>query len=878
MAKKSQRRPAGNAKPGCMWGLINMLDFRHGRVTQKLLPDKRLESRHVPGHGYDTIKHDLSPNSDEKTSDGKGNLVLNTEFRKPSVKKLIEEDLLNEQTLKSEINDNQIQPKLEQEERQRKRSSKRTKRGRSKSCEIHVEDLNAADIREHEQPCAQKLAKQSSDSLYVGEIIEEFCHQLHQKGSNCIKHGEDCEFHHPKQSNINFEERLSEALNIFVRQKHPIEEENIPSSKELTDALHILCSDEELASRLLLGQKSMIMKQLEKALISQVENDDSKSLVGSSTMKEEHEPVLRKHRRFFRRSKSLANFSSEEIDTFHASNRIVILKPGPTKDATGSLRQSQMTAEDTLPNERGSSHFSLTEIKRRLRNAMAKESRNVSTVKRYTNEAWAAGDGDRRRFKENTGKSSPGKEHFFIEKVARLPPTSPKKSKEPEQSMQDEDGKPIKQSVSDIYLEAKKHLSEMLITGTGDVDFPSRQFSKPLGRILSFPEYNSSPFGSPGRDSEHSFVTARMRLPNIDSLGRREGNISHLGKKSLSSDAPSSDIEAQAPTDQTSSSSNELVHVAEVEKSVGSMQDEMMTQGYVEIEDASEIIITPEEGNVINNLSETSSCSVIINDQNGVNSSEVRDEKADVEPLEHESSPLDSPSKRKHDDLEATDVPDRPSPVSVLEPYFSEEDVELSLQPLRIEFEEQGSSSGDHVAPSKTTDHEDSMLKYIKDVLLDSGLNWDEFYLMSDSSDQILNPSSCHELEFYPDQFCNDKQLLFNCIDEVLMEVYDFYFGSSPGLSLGNPASTRPIPDMNHTIDEVCERLHWHLRLLPSPRTLDQVVKRDMAKNGSWMDLRRDSETALVDICEDIFERLIEETVFGLSSSESDSSSSSICL
>ncbi|CAI0441471.1 unnamed protein product [Linum tenue] len=870
MAKKSQRRPARNAKPGCMSGLINMLDFRHGRTTQKLLSDKRHESRHVIGHGDEAIKHDVSPNSDEKTSDGEDNLVLASEFCKPSVKKLIEEDLLNEQTLKSQIHGNEMKPKSEQEDRQRKRSSKRTKRGRSKSCEMHVEDLNAAGIRGHEQPSPQKLAKQSSNSLDVGEIIEEFCHQLQQKGSSCIKHGEDCEFHHPKQSNISFEERLGEALKVFVRRKHLIEEENDPSSKELTDALHILCSDEELASRLLLGQKSMIVKQLEKALISQVEIDDSKSLVGSSTMEEAQEPVPRKHRRFFRRSKSLANLSSGENDAFHASNRIVILKPGPNKDIPGSLRQSQLTTEDKLPNERGSSHFSLTEIKRRLRNAMAKETRNASTVKRYSNEVWTAGDGDRRTSKENTGKSRPGKEHFFIEKVARLPPTSPKKSKEPEQSVQDEDGKPIKQSVSDIYLEAKKHLSEMLITGTGDVDFPSRQFSKPLGRILSFPEYKCSPFGSPARDSE----TTQMRLPNIDSLGRRESNIGHLGKKSLSSDVPSSDIEAQAPLDQTSSSPNELVHVAEVEKSVSSMQDEMMTQGYVEIEEASEIIIAPEEGDAADNLSETSSCSVIIDDQNGVDSSEVGHEKTNAEPLEHVSSPLDSPSNQKHDDLEATDVQDQP--------------IELPLQPLRIEFEEQGSSSGDRGTPSKTTDHEDSMLEYIKDVLLASGLNWEEFYLMSDSSDQILDQSSCHEFEFCPNQLCHDKQLLFNCIDEVLMEIYDCYFGSSPGLSLGNPATIRPIPDMNHTIDEVHERLHWHLLPLPSPLTLDQVVKKDMAKNGSWMDLRRDSETTLVDICEAVFEHLIEETAVCLSGSESvslhvrvtseESDSSSICL
>lgn len=50
MAKRSRRRLARAKKDraGCIWGLISMLDFRHGRFTRKLLKDKKHGTgRHV---------------------------------------------------------------------------------------------------------------------------------------------------------------------------------------------------------------------------------------------------------------------------------------------------------------------------------------------------------------------------------------------------------------------------------------------------------------------------------------------------------------------------------------------------------------------------------------------------------------------------------------------------------------------------------------------------------------------------------------------------------------------------------------------------------------------------------------------------------------
>lgn len=51
MAKKSKRITVRYEKDqsGCMWGLISLFDFRHGRASRKLLADKKRPSRQTVG-------------------------------------------------------------------------------------------------------------------------------------------------------------------------------------------------------------------------------------------------------------------------------------------------------------------------------------------------------------------------------------------------------------------------------------------------------------------------------------------------------------------------------------------------------------------------------------------------------------------------------------------------------------------------------------------------------------------------------------------------------------------------------------------------------------------------------------------------------------
>lgn len=182
------------------------------------------------------------------------------------------------------------------------------------------------------------------------------------------------------------------------------------------------------------------------------------------------------------------------------------------------------------------------------------------------------------------------------------------------------------------------------------------------------------------------------------------------------------------------------------------------------------------------------------------------------------------------------------------------------MQPLRIRFEEHGSLGTNHSNHIKTCmDDKESIFEHIKTVLQASSFNWDELYIRSLSSDQLLDPLLLDEVEYSPNQLCHDQKLLFDCINEVIMEVCGYYFGS-PGVSFVKP-NIRPIPNMKNTIQEVWQGVYWHLLPMPLPRTLDQIVRKDMSKTGTWMDLGLDTNCIGVEMGEAILEDLVEDTV-----------------
>ncbi|KAL5863482.1 hypothetical protein ACOSQ3_000996 [Xanthoceras sorbifolium] len=925
MAKRSQRRPVRYEKDqlGCMWGFISIFDFRYGRSTQKLISDRRRASRHANGAGNRKNKPELLTFNENYQQDGEESRTAAANASKPSVKKLIEEEMISEQDSKKDINDIEVEPKDSDSEQgsHKKKTHKRMKRNRKKSCDS-IHELDSSGNLRSEQPCHQNSEYEFISSLDIDNIMEEFCHHIHQKSKDCVKHDQPGEF--PVQSNLknpDFEEKLKEAIKLLISQKlikgkNFTEDGEFHPSKELMDALQILGSDRELFVKHLQDPNSPLVKSIQKFPDEQLEKDeDSKSLAETNLLAQElgsprqsDELVNRKQRNFLRRKvKSQGNSPSNGDKTSQASNRIVILKPGPTglknqepASSIGLSPESHYIIRNKWPSERNGSHFSLTEIKRKLKNAMGKEHQRIcnGTSKGSSYECQKVRDRDR-GIKENIGMNSPTRDHFFMEKIAR--PVSGQKGdktgklKDDELNTEHKTADLPKRRASNIYLEAKKHLSEMLSNGDENPDSSSGRVPRTLGRILSLPEYNFSPVGSPGRNWDPSFVTAQMRFFDSDkslkvneNASLKQGNhVSHLDQitESLETQPCISDdgIDNKGEGPHLSSDIlNEQIHDIEIEK-ISSIGDEMSFEGDVDIVKTNGIVVE-KENNVLDVPYEPSSCSSIKDDDKNGDQSEIccgqRDSKCMKQDLSEEnqlpSSPLASPSnssipKKLEDHETAIDILERPSPVSVLEPLFAEDDIspastrsnsgEIPVQPLRIKFEEHDPSTADQTIRVKSSMEDKELIyKYVKAVLQASVLNWDELCIKLLSTDQLIDPLLSDEVEFFPSKLCYEQKLLFDCINEVLMEVCGHYFGCSPWVSFAKPY-IRPVPNMENVLGEVWDGVLWHLLPLPIPPTLDQTVSKDMAKSGTWMDLRYDTDSFGIEMGEAILEDLMEDTI-----------------
>lgn len=179
------------------------------------------------------------------------------------------------------------------------------------------------------------------------------------------------------------------------------------------------------------------------------------------------------------------------------------------------------------------------------------------------------------------------------------------------------------------------------------------------------------------------------------------------------------------------------------------------------------------------------------------------------------------------------------------------------MRPLCIRFDEPESPRLDEDNDVKTRmDDKEVALAYIEAVVKSSDLNWEELLSRSFYSEKILEQALMDDIDFCSTKFCTNKKLLFDCINEVLMELCEH----GPWISFAKP-ELRFCPDMENAAEVVQEEVYWHLLPLPSPHTLDQIVHKDFARSGTWMDLRFDISCIGSETVELILDELLEEMI-----------------
>lgn len=905
MGKRQPRQPV-QGQVGCISALIKAFDSRKEHSTQKLLTDKKYccsKETSAAGHS----KNEAEALNESPDYNGESTTVMTGSDNPPTAKKLIDEKLQSEKGPKNRTSNAEVHPF--------KKNIKSTYRKTGDACDY---DLDTKEGSENSFP--QKLEQEFTNSLSINVIVDELCSMISQD------HSTDAEL---KQEFVS-EEKLSEATMVFINQKFRNGKrltggEKPLHSEEFLDALQTLNSNKELLLKLLEDSNSHLLKCVQSMLGSQAERDEKSNSKAESNVSEQVHYDLRpskdlKSRKNYNIFSSNIKFQGRKPSVIaEDSTQIVISKPGPEAALVTSLEPFNRM-RNNKQSGKPFSLFSFSKIKRRLHSAMGKDQQGSS-----------AEDGISSRCdngKGNGDETPSPKAHFFNKRIPKSS-TGVKEgrkhgiSKESSESLTSSSGN-LEQNASSIYIEAKKHLSEMLSDSNEDKRSSRKRDSKSLRTILSLSEHNSSPVRSPRKDRGENLVCADKSFSDSEKLQRanenallfkqEKDNCDPAEKKfgDISGDRTDDKAEVLQSDDVIPNtkvkcfSGYEIVDVETLE-TINSVSHEYSNVDIVESTDS----VNLEESNVLNGSSEPCGLRVIRNEPKDYitevcdvtassvpleesrvvdsssepcNSYMIRNEQNDgmakvcdvggyseglkldlTEELLPQSLPLASPSSssvaEKLERLDcAIETPERSSPVSVLDSIFADDDpVELKIQPRRIHFEELESTAKEESIHTKTFMGDDeSIYEYVRKILQASGLTWDEFFIRTLSSDQILlDRTLIEEVESFPNHLCPNRELLFDCVNEVLMEVLEQCF-ESPWISFVK-LSIRPIPDTRILIKEVWKGVSWHLFPLYSAPTLDQIVMKDMAKSKTWMDLGPDVESISIELHEAIIKELIED-------------------
>ncbi|CAN6723893.1 unnamed protein product [Malus baccata var. baccata] len=160
---------------------------------------------------------------------------------------------------------------------------------------------------------------------------------------------------------------------------------------------------------------------------------------------------------------------------------------------------------------------------------------------------------------------------------------------------------------------------------------------------------------------------------------------------------------------------------------------------------------------------------------------------------------------------------------------------------------------------------------YVRDVLEQSRFNGNESLGTWHSDEQPVDPLMYGDTEgcLVHDPDCSgneeggkcDHYLLFDLINEVLMEIYGRSYNYCP-VALSSLCHIPLMPAGHHVLKEVWALVSWNLSLRPEvDQSLDYSLSRDLEKSDGWMNLQFDSECIGIELEDLIFDELLEEVL-----------------
>ncbi|KAK9072910.1 hypothetical protein SSX86_009346 [Deinandra increscens subsp. villosa] len=207
----------------------------------------------------------------------------------------------------------------------------------------------------------------------------------------------------------------------------------------------------------------------------------------------------------------------------------------------------------------------------------------------------------------------------------------------------------------------------------------------------------------------------------------------------------------------------------------------------------------------------------------------------------------------KPENMDNDQLRENPSPVSVLDLLFPDSissptspiesvrnssPVELRIQPRRLSFEELLSQSSSPRETSLRSFSEDRgfISSYVNEVYQTAQSNWEDF-LATD----------------YPLESSGEHKVLYDFVKEVLVGLH-----SRTALF---SSRVQPFSLEKDVINRVVDQVDWHNGRPMGPRTLDHLVRRDIAKHDPWLDTLSGRNDIVVEVADETLNELVIELI-----------------
>ncbi|WCJ26296.1 hypothetical protein M5689_008124 [Euphorbia peplus] len=721
-----------------------------------------------------------------------------------------------------------------------------------------------------DNPMVKTVAERSTNSLDSPAIVE-------------VNPETKCKRICNSESNeINLHVNLNEATEAFINQKlsdgrHISNDGSSHESKHFLDALEVLNSNKDLFVRLLQDPNSLLVKHIEDLRDSQ-ENEQQKKLPTDFELLE--------HRMCSTNENTLPKDGDYE-----PFENIVILKP-----RENSLEVCTDKSSPDSPRFWNMQHgvkpaiFPFEQMKRRLMRAIRVSRRKQTDSamhQRSTNGTEDLEKCPNENVQDFITRNSPEKVDSDLGELSASSidgtgKTQMDNAKGFDSSVRDEADlspkRPRKTKMKDLFVEPRIDISELR---NGNTNL-RKQRTKTWDGTNTTPDYEFLPIKSPSRLKEDGFVSPRTRFSPYDTLQIASENHSRNQKdKKGNCSSLTQNVEA----------SPSAVYRKQYEKST-----DVLDNLYLDIRE-SRSIFTETGTNTDENLEQISPTGTTSKSDgshgNGVNqSNETVDTCEDSESLasprtdsslETQTSNISlddyssSPSNRQNfKEFGITkENHEQPSPVSVLDQFFTEEansspintkckptlpsvwELEIGIEEICYHARHRSQSPvATKINPITSTEEYRSMFSYISRVLQANHFTWDELSRKSQISDQLLDLSLFEDIHMGPTQHCPDHRLLFDYVNEVILDANIGYSRCSPWLSFIKP---RIVPDTGNIVHEILKYVDWELLLAHPLETVDKMIERDLNKTGRWMDIPLNAEDAVSEIIDNVLGELIME-------------------